>query len=91
MTEPNGARYQAWRDGLPQDEREFAELGEGMPPEMAAPFIAVELRRELRSELRAIHSEIAALNRPLWRQVLGPLTVLAAVVGALLGIPRLGG
>lgn len=74
----NGARHQAWKDGLPQDQLEMIQRTDGMPPEMAVQYMWVDL-----------DSKIAELRRPLWKQAATPAAVIGAYIAALLGLdPR---
>ncbi len=46
MTSPldNGSRFNAWRDGLPQEERDWIDwLGE-LPPQMAIGVVALDAK-----------------------------------------------
>lgn len=56
------AREQAWRDTLPQHEREFVEHVSSMPPSMAIGYVYVQLKQELRAEF-------AESRKPAWRSV----------------------
>ena len=82
MTETNDARYQAWLDGLPQAQLELVQRIEEMPPGMAIAYVFVEL-----------DAKIAALQRPLWKQALTPVSLAGAFIAGFLGpdAPRLGG
>ncbi len=71
-------RFDAWKDSLPRDRLDRVERIEGMPVEMAIAFLYDDLS-----------TRIDAVNKPLWRQALGPMAVVGAFVAGLAGLnPR---
>lgn len=84
MTEQNGSRLAAFKDGLSQEELELVSRLGDMPQDMRLPFAIIMLKREIDGAKDCLREQIEATRKPVWK--LGLERVSYTIGGLLAGL-----